>query len=437
VFSRGSIIGFLGGDTTTIKDLPDYTKLIAVNVAVPDVNIGPLKTVKYQVTPGDLADGDKAYILSDVKGRPIVVVYGDVQVDHRKILGVALKSPYVAQCVPTSIENPALAYDSVNDLFKVRVDQWNIASITADVSDKWARQLGQMDIARVLGAAPSATNPLAARLTTGSAYIDPRDRNWNLSASDVPDLSDRAARQLGRVYGSQGAQLLQRATTYDTLVQLRHNAAEIDPRDRNWTITEALARSWNLGASDVPDLLDRAARILGKVYGSLDVLQQQATTKELLVQIAHAGTPKDPTQIRALTTADEITAKSPTAANLKMEPTQTTRTNLTVMPEREDATNLGGTVSPNNAGVQIVAPSGSLKPKVYDAGYHAGISGLHYFYFGTSTTATTRRFCTLNSTGLIHKTFVTPRVGNAADGIYLFASVSDPNIPYDLNYVLG
>jgi len=110
------------------------------------------------------------------------------------------------------------------------------------------------------------------------------------------NVTDRAARLLGRVYGSEGQQLLQRASTYDLLVQLRHAGVEIDPRDRNW----------NLGASDVPDLSDRAGRLLGKVYGNQDVLQQRATTKELYVQISHQGTEKDPTQIRALTSSDVV-----------------------------------------------------------------------------------------------------------------------------------
>jgi hypothetical protein len=109
---------------------------------------------------------------------------------------------------------------------------------------------------------------------------------------------------------------------------------------------------------------------------------------------------------------------------------------MTVKPEREDLTSLGGVVSPNNAGVQILAPSGQLKPKVYDAEYEALAAGLHYFYFGTSTAATTRRFLTRQTVGVNSKSFVQPRVGNAADGIYLFSAVSDPSMPYDIGYTL-
>ena len=50
-------------------------------------------------------------------------VSGDVSsdVDLVKVDGVAIAAPTVAACVPASIENPALAYDGVNDRFKVDV----------------------------------------------------------------------------------------------------------------------------------------------------------------------------------------------------------------------------------------------------------------------------------------------------------------------------
>jgi len=40
--------------------------------------------------------------------------------DHKKVKGVALKDPTVAQAVPISVENPALAYDPTNDCFYIR-----------------------------------------------------------------------------------------------------------------------------------------------------------------------------------------------------------------------------------------------------------------------------------------------------------------------------
>lgn len=167
-----------------------------------------------------------------------------VEISHEEILGVALKTPTVAQCVPTSIENAAIAYDAINDRFKVDIEAMSVGTIQVDVADEWNRQLGLVDLSRVLGAALSHSNPVIARLTDGSAFIDPRD------------------------------------------------------------------------------VSDRAARLLGVVYGSLDKLQQQDTTNELLVQISHQGVIKDPTAIRALTSSDQITVVQATAANLLATVTQ-------------------------------------------------------------------------------------------------------------------
>lgn len=130
-------------------------------------------------------------------------------------------------------------------------------------------------------------------------------------------------------------------------------------------------------------------------------LNQDEFTGDLDVQIRHNGDELDPRQIKM----------------------------------REDLTSLGGVASPNAAGVQIIAGSTGKYIKVYDAGFHAGADGLHYFYFGTTTTATTKRFLTCNKALCVQKTFVQPRVGNESDGLYLYSSVSETNMPYDVGYV--
>jgi len=102
---------------------------------------------------------------------------------------------------------------------------------------------------------------------------------------------------------------------------------------------------------------------------------------------------------------------------------------------REDLISYGSVASPNNNGALLIAGSEGMQIKVYDAGYHAGVDGLHYFYFGTSTSPTTKRFCTMNKALPMHKTFVCPRVSEEGDSLYLYSSVNDINIPYDLGYV--
>jgi len=189
--------------------------------------------------------------------------------------GVAILTPTIAACVPISIENDAIAYDAGNDRFKVDIEAMTLAVL-------------DMNLTQVLDAALSHANPVISRLTDGSAFIDPRD------------VSDRAARLLGVVYGSLD-KLQQRATSKDLFVQLRHNAAEIDPRD-----IRALTSS---------DII--------KAYGSqTQALLQRATTYDLLIQLRHAGAEIDPRAIRALTNSDVVTVEQATAASLKATVTQ-------------------------------------------------------------------------------------------------------------------
>jgi len=178
-----------------------------------------------------------------------------------------------------------------------------------------------------------------------------------------------------------------------------------------------------------------------KVMGSQDqALLQRATTHDLIVQLRTAGAEYDARQIRALTASDVVSAAKYGTWNvdnlLNPHPVaQTARTNLKTQPEREDIISLGGTVSPNGAGVQVIAGVAGQRIKVYDAGFHGAVDGLHYFYFGTSTTPSTKRFCTSSLKGLVHETFVQPRVSEAGEGLYLFCSVAETDMPYDVGYV--
>jgi hypothetical protein len=68
------------------------------------------------------------------------------------------------------------------------------------------------------------------------------------------DIIDKADRLIGRVCGSQGQQLKQRATTHELLVQLAHEGTEIDPRQirpltNSDTITVVQAAATNLKAT--------------------------------------------------------------------------------------------------------------------------------------------------------------------------------------------
>jgi len=173
-------------------DLPDYTRLVTVNVDVPDVNIGPVKVAKYETAPADLTDGDKAYILCDIKGRPIVIVYGDVQVDHRKIKGSTLKDPTIPLAIPMSIENPAIAYDPALDLFKVAI-YYNGTKIDPRI----VRALTSSDVITAVQSTPANLKILAFGNTvkdgSGTSYALLLDANGRLYIRPLSSAVDSIA----------------------------------------------------------------------------------------------------------------------------------------------------------------------------------------------------------------------------------------------------
>lgn len=202
---------------------------------------------------------------------------------------------------------------------------------SVDVSDRWARQLGQIDIARYLGSAVGLANPLHSQIVYGGAVIDPRqiralskDTDTIAVYGDLDILKQRTGTKelltwvanIVQIAGSEGTAinsynnklyvipfgsadqaLRQHATSYDLLVELRKDAVAYDARDRNW----------NLGASDIPDLSDRATRLLGVIYGDQGQLAQRATTRDAYVQLRHAGTEIDP---RVVTDVQKVVSPS-------------------------------------------------------------------------------------------------------------------------------
>jgi len=214
-----------------VTDLPDYEKKVII-VTVPGEYPGLIDINHKKILGVELKTPSIAACL------PISIEH-TVYIDHRAILGEALKPPTFANCVPASIENDAIAYDSVNDRFKVDIEAMAVGTIDVNLTDKWARQLGLIDISRVLGAALAHSNPVIVRLTNGTTWLDPT-------------------------------------------------------QIRALTSSDAIT-----------------------VYGSLDKLQQRATSKDLYVQLRAAGVEVDPTQIRALTTSDKISVEQSDETKLK------------------------------------------------------------------------------------------------------------------------
>ena len=206
-----------------------------------------------------------------------------VDINHKQILGVALKDPTVPYSVPVSWEGPYLAYEPCLDAWQVKILEWAAGPLDVNIATIAATAIQQIDLTKVLGAALSYANPVIARLTDGSAFIDPRD------------VSDRAARLVGIVYGSLD-KLQQQATTKELLVQISHQGVIKDPTQIR-----------TLASTDVVT-----------AYGSqTQALLQRAVSYDLIVQLRHNGAEIDPTQIRPLTSAsDSVEVKQATASNL-------------------------------------------------------------------------------------------------------------------------
>ena len=136
-----------------------YVVPVTVSIPAGESPIGDV--AKYQATPAALSDGDRGPILIDEYGRVYVIVYGSAEVDHTKIKGTALKDPTVAQAIPISIENDAIAYDAVDDVFKVELFVGDTA-----IDPRTMRALTSSDIVTVVQA--TAAN-LKATVTQASA----------------------------------------------------------------------------------------------------------------------------------------------------------------------------------------------------------------------------------------------------------------------------
>jgi len=126
-----------------VSGLPDNTiavwieKALGYDAKFPMWEIEPW-TGRYFATPDDWKDGDYGSILTDIKGRAIINIH--------------------------DIESGV--------------------SVDADITDDWTRQLGQVDLARVLGSALAHANPVIARITDGTAYIAPALQSQLPSALD-------------------------------------------------------------------------------------------------------------------------------------------------------------------------------------------------------------------------------------------------------------
>jgi len=67
------------------SDQPDYTRLVTVNVDIPEVQVGPVNVGKYAASPADLPDGTRTPILTDIKGRIVVVSWPGLPLEVKQL----------------------------------------------------------------------------------------------------------------------------------------------------------------------------------------------------------------------------------------------------------------------------------------------------------------------------------------------------------------
>jgi len=172
------------------------------------------------------------------------------------------------------------------------------------------------------------------------------------------------------------------------------------------------------GTPDV-NVTDKAARLLGIVYGNQGQLQQRSSSWELLAQICHAGAQIDPRAIRALTSSDVVSAVKSGTWNIdnlaNPHPvTQTTRTNLLVKRERDDLTPKYFTNTFGAAGdYEILAAVADQKHKVYGFDYETSADGSVRLRSGT----TTKAIGVSMTKGFVARTLIDPFICNTNEAL--------------------
>lgn len=130
---------------------------------------------------------------------------------------------------------------------------------------------------------------------TGSTGVGVTGTFWQatqpVSLAAGVDVTDKATRLLGVIYGSQGAQLQQKVTSNDLIVTLDGESVAVT--GTFWQATQPVSGTFwqatqpvSIAATVTTDVSDRAGRLLGVIYGSQGVqLQQKVTSNDLVVTL--------------------------------------------------------------------------------------------------------------------------------------------------------
>lgn len=195
----------------------------------------------------------------------------------------------------------------------------------ADVSDRVGRLLGHVTVDNaslaVTGAFFQATQPVSSTQLPAALVGARLDVNLGASGITLPvslaaavDVSDRAVRLLGVVYGSQGQQLKQTATNFNLQSELAVAGVLIDPRSiRALTVADIVglgAGSAQIGLVKVSDGVDTA---LVTTSGFLQVMEaKDAARVNISIKFNSAAAPAADTICSCVKNTDGVDAAGAT-----------------------------------------------------------------------------------------------------------------------------
>jgi hypothetical protein len=220
---------------------------------------------------------------------------------------------------------------------------------------------GSVTIADGVNSALKATVTAGLAIKTdGSAVTQPVSGTFFQStqpvslATNTPDVTDRAGRLLGHVTVD-NASLAVTGPLTDT--QIRATALPVSgPLTDTQLRASAVPVSGTFFQGTQPvsiaaalDVSDRAARLVGVVYGSqAQQLKQTATNFNLQSELATGGTLYDARQIRALTSADVVSAAQ--SGTWTVQPGNTANTTAWKVDGSAVTQPVSGTITANQGG---------------------------------------------------------------------------------------
>jgi hypothetical protein len=249
----------------------------------------------------------------------------ETQVDVTKVKGAALKTPTVTAALPISVENPALAYDSAKDRFKIDIEaiagedqsarDWSLdlAKLQNLPTDP-AKESGKLTtIDSTLTAIDSVLDDVKALLAGGlPAALDGEalkvsEQNWPASyVVEATDLDIRDLTETERTpLGSKGVALQQKTTSNDLIVTLDGETITVQATDldiRDLTTTERTPLGSN--AAPLQQVAgDNALRVREQEFPSD---YPDAATLAILVSLLAGGLPSTLTADKLKVRATEI-----------------------------------------------------------------------------------------------------------------------------------